>query len=70
MVTGRRERCATWVLVLLSRDMRTLLLPHAPANLVVLGSRRLSAVKGMLLGSVTVQVTHHAKCAVVVVPPG
>lgn len=38
------------------------------ADLVVLGSRGLGAVKGMLLGSVTMQVTHHAPCPVVVVP--
>ncbi len=39
------------------------------ADLVVLGSRGLGAVKGALLGSVTMQVTQHAHCPVVVVPP-
>lgn len=39
------------------------------ADLLVLGSRGLGGVKGMLLGSVTMQATHHARCPVVVVPP-
>lgn len=38
------------------------------ADLVVLGSRGLGAVKKMLLGSVTMQVTHHSQCPVVVIP--
>lgn len=41
----------------------------AGVDLVVLGSRGLGAVKGMLLGSVTMQIAHHAPCPVVVVPP-
>lgn len=39
------------------------------ADLVVMGSRGLGGFKGMLLGSATHQVTHHARCPVVVVPP-
>lgn len=39
------------------------------ADLVVMGSRGLGAFKGALLGSVAMQVTHHAICPVVVVPP-
>lgn len=39
------------------------------ADLIVMGSRGRSALKGMLLGSVTNQVAHHALCPVVVVPP-
>jgi nucleotide-binding universal stress UspA family protein len=37
------------------------------ADLIVLGARGLSAVKGWLLGSVSTAVTHHARCPVLVV---
>lgn len=40
------------------------------AELVVMGSRGLGGFKGVLLGSVTTQVSRHARCPVVVVPPG
>lgn len=39
------------------------------ADLLVMGSRGLGGFKGMLLGSVTTQVSRHAECPVVVVPP-
>jgi nucleotide-binding universal stress UspA family protein len=40
------------------------------ADLIVLGTRGRSEVAEVLLGSVSQQVTHHAECPVVVVPPG
>ena len=40
-----------------------------PARLVVLGSRGLGSWSGLLAGSVAVQVTTHAQCPVVVIPP-
>ncbi|WP_406054690.1 universal stress protein [Kribbella sp. NBC_00889] len=39
------------------------------ARLVVLGSRGLGGWTGLLVGSVAVQVTTHAQCPVIVIPP-
>ena len=38
------------------------------ADLVVVGSRGLGGFKGLLFGSASHQVSHHAQCPVVVIP--
>jgi len=38
------------------------------SDLVVLGSRGLGGLSGLLLGSVSQKVSHHARCPVVIIP--
>lgn len=40
------------------------------ADLIVVGSRGLGGFKELLLGSVSHQIVHHARCAVLIVPAG
>jgi nucleotide-binding universal stress UspA family protein len=40
------------------------------ADMIVLGSRGAGGFKKLLMGSVALQVTHHAHCPVVVIPAG
>jgi nucleotide-binding universal stress UspA family protein len=60
------------VVPVLSRgDAATEILQYAEAqeiNLIVTGSRGLSAVKGWLLGSVSRKLIYHSKCSVLVIP--
>jgi nucleotide-binding universal stress UspA family protein len=45
-----------------------LLAAAADADLLVVGSRGAGGFKRLLMGSVSTQVTHHARCPVVVIP--
>jgi len=58
-------------MVVVDRPAPAILAAAADADLVVVGSRGYGAFKGMLLGSVSHHVTHHATCPVVVLrsPP-
>jgi nucleotide-binding universal stress UspA family protein len=47
---------------------RVLLEAASDADLLVVGSRGLGGFRGLLLGSVGQQCTHHAPCPVVIVP--
>ena len=57
--------------VIRSGDAATEILEYAKVhqvNLIVTGSRGLSAVKGWLLGSVSRKLIYHSKCSVLVIP--
>src|SRR5688572_22090413 len=52
----------------LGHPAETILDEAKGADLVVVGSRGLGGFRGLLLGSVSQQVAHHAPCPVVIVP--
>jgi nucleotide-binding universal stress UspA family protein len=58
----------TRVTVVNDHAARALIDASEGAWTVVIGSRGLGGFRGLLLGSVSQQVVHHARCAVLVVP--
>jgi len=66
---GQQERPASvTVEALAGLPAETLLHAAAGADMLVVGSRGAGGFRRLLLGSVSVQVTHHAHCPVVVIP--
>lgn len=63
----RADRVET--LVVEDAPVRALLDAARPGDLLVVGSRGLGGFKGLVLGSVSQQVVHHAPCPVTVVHP-
>ena len=55
-------------IVRMGQPAETILDQAKGADLVVVGSRGLGGFRGLLLGSVSHQVAHHAPCPVVIVP--
>ncbi len=71
LVTTLGEERPPDLIVTLVNDLaaRAILDRARAADMVVLGSRGHGGFTGLLLGSVSDQVVHHASCPVVVVPP-
>jgi nucleotide-binding universal stress UspA family protein len=65
--TGLREVEA---LLICDHPARALLDTAKGADLLVVGSRGRGGFAGLLLGSVSQKILHHAPCPVVVIPPG
>ena len=63
--TAPKAPCVT---VVNDHAARALIDASEGAWTVVIGSRGLGGFRGLLLGSVSQQVVHHARCAVLVVP--
>lgn len=63
-LAGRIDRT-----VVMGTAARAVLETAEGADLIVVGSRQQSVAGCLFLGSVSMQVTHHAECPVVVVPP-
>ena len=67
-VLGSRDRPVVERLVVEGPPGEVLLTAASDADLLVVGSRGHGSIVGMLLGSVSQHVAHHAKCPVVIIP--
>lgn len=67
--TGARPPSVT-VKAVTGLPAEQLLVAAADADMLVVGSRGAGGFRRLLMGSVSTQVTHHARCPVVVIPDG
>ncbi len=65
---GRLDAGAVTVLAMSGHPSEELITASRDADLVVVGSTGMSAMRRLLLGSVSTAVLHHARCPVVVIP--
>lgn len=68
-VLGSETADTVEVIVVNDPPVRAILDEAGPNDLIVVGSRGMGGLRGMLLGSVSQQVAHYARCPVVIVHP-
>lgn len=68
-VLGQDEADSVEAMVVNDPPVRAILDAASPRDLIVVGSRGLGGFRGLVLGSVSQQITHYAPCPVTIVHP-